>query len=60
MILLKMTYFVQKREERAFVNNARIRFSSTKSLENALFVFDDNKVFINFQKHHFLKIWAQR
>ena len=34
----------------AFVNNSRIRFSSTKNLSKALFVFDDNDIFIRFTK----------
>ena len=37
----------------AFVNNSRIRFSSTKNLSDALFVFDNNDVFIEFSKTNF-------
>ncbi len=39
----------------AFVNNARIRFSSTKNLLNSLFVFDNYEVFIKFSKINLFK-----
>ena len=39
----------------AFVNNSRIRFSSTKNLSHALFVFDDNEIFVKFSKSFFYK-----
>ena len=52
---IKDDLFCTEKGRGAFVNNSRIRFSSTKSLENALFAFDDNKVFINFLKTPFLK-----
>ena len=34
----------------AFVNNARMRFSSTKNLLNSLFVFDNYEIFIEYSK----------
>ena len=52
---IKDDLFCTEKGRGAFVNNSRIRFSSTKSLENALFAFDDNKVFINFSKTPFFK-----
>ena len=56
---IKDDLFCTEKGRGAFVNNSRIRFSSTKSLENALFAFDDNKFFINFSKTPFFKKWAQ-
>ena len=45
-------YFAEKGRG-AFVNNSRIRFSSTKNLSEALFAFDDNEIFIKFTKTNF-------
>ena len=47
---IKDELIFQKKGRGAFVNNSRIRFSSTKNLSDALFVFDDNEIFINFSK----------
>ena len=52
---IKDDLFCTEKGRGAFVNNSRIRFSSTKSIENALFVFDDNEVLIKFSKTKFFK-----
>ncbi len=51
---IKDEMFYSERGRGAFVNNSRIRFSSTKNLAEAMFVFDNKDLYLRVVKKDFL------
>ena len=53
---IKDELFYSEKGRCAFVNNSRIRFSSTKNLAEAMFVFDNKYLYLRVIKKDFLNL----